>query len=64
LCIKKQHKLIRAVGLSQSSREAEMDKILEEIQKSEKRFKLAMIIVLFIVSLAAAMIFISLISSL
>lgn len=41
-----------------------MDRTFEEIQKSEKRFKLAMIVILFIVSLAAAMIFISLISSL
>jgi hypothetical protein len=40
------------------------DRISEEIEKSEKRFKLAMIVVLFIVSFAAAMIFISLISSL
>lgn len=44
--------------------EKDADKIVEEIQKSEKRFKLAMIIVTFIVSFAAAMIFISLISSL
>ena len=41
----------------------EMEKILKEIQRSEKRFKLAMMVVLFIVSLAAAMIFISIISS-
>jgi hypothetical protein len=40
------------------------DRISEEIEKSEKHFKLAMMIVLLIVSLAAAMIFISLISSL
>ncbi len=42
----------------------ELDRTSEEIQKSEKRFKLAMIVILFIVSFAAAMIFISLISSL
>jgi hypothetical protein len=42
----------------------DLDRITEEILKSEKRFKLAMIVVLFIVSFAAAMIFISLVSSL
>jgi predicted nucleic acid-binding Zn ribbon protein len=40
----------------------EVDKIIEEIEKSEKRFKLAMVVFLCIVSLAAVMIFISLIS--
>ncbi|HSW54408.1 MAG TPA: hypothetical protein VLH59_04900 [Ignavibacteriaceae bacterium] len=46
------------------SDEVEAEKVLEGIEKSEKRFKLAMVVVLFIVSLAAAMIFISLFSSL
>jgi len=41
-----------------------VDRTYEEIEKSEKRFKLAMIVILFIVSFAAAMIFISLIGSL
>jgi hypothetical protein len=48
--------------LGKSSGEVKVDKISEEIEKSEKRFKLAMIVVLFIVSFAAVMIFISLIS--
>jgi hypothetical protein len=42
----------------------ELEKTFDEIEKSDKRFKLAMIVIIFIVSFAAAMIFISLISSL
>jgi len=50
--------------LNKKKGKPELERTFEEIEKSEKRFKLAMIIILFIVSFAAAMIFISLISSL
>jgi hypothetical protein len=42
----------------------ELEKTFDEIEKSDKRFKLAMIVIIFIVSFAAVMICISLISSL
>jgi flagellar basal body-associated protein FliL len=50
--------------LNKEREKLELDRTSEEIQKSEKRSRLAMIVVLFIVSFAAAMIFISLISAL
>jgi len=50
--------------LNKEKSKADLDITSEEIQKSEKRFKLAMMVVLFVVSFAAAMIFISIISSL
>jgi hypothetical protein len=50
--------------LNKKLEKPEMDRTLTEIQKSDKRFKMALIVVLFIVSFAAAMFLISIVSSL
>jgi len=50
--------------LNKKLEKPDLDLTIREIEKSEKRFKVAMMIVIFMVSFAAAMIFISLISSL
>jgi hypothetical protein len=50
--------------LNKENSKVSLDITSEEIQKSERRFRIAMIVILFIVSFATAMIFISIISSL
>jgi len=50
--------------LNKEREKLELDRTSEEIQKSEKRSRLAMIVVLFVISFATAMIFISIMSSL
>jgi len=42
----------------------ELEKTFEELQKSDKRFKLAIIIIFFIISVAIGMIVLSIVSSL
>jgi hypothetical protein len=49
--------------LNKKLEKPDLERTLKKIEKSEKRLKVAKIIVSFIVSFAAAMIFISLISS-
>jgi len=50
--------------LNKKREKQEVEKTFEELQRSDKRFKLAMIIIFFIISFAIGMIVLSIVSSL